>query len=280
MDFAYWWSCINQGLRLMFAQHVCTLATGSIVQHCTVHHNQPQQYLENITDIDVLEWVKVWHLSQNVILWCDRKQWLWEGSCSVGWWWPGWVSALPLLALHWWFQDTALHRIVMHCTVLILHFTLLVLHYITLSSGPHYTALHCTDTVLSNPHCVSPVTCHLSFVTDVCHTTHITVHSINTQYTSLLASTLSCLTLPCLVTLHCAIQVLYCTALLASTLHYFTTLQQYNTVYSLYSVQSVLLSSLHCPTLHSTARSFEWYEPIFNRWTYEHMKQPRLHRVC
>ena len=34
MDFAYWWSCINQGLRLMFAQHVCTLATGSIVQHC------------------------------------------------------------------------------------------------------------------------------------------------------------------------------------------------------------------------------------------------------
>ena len=140
----------------------------------------------------------------------------------------------------------------MHCTVLILHFTLLVLHYITLSSGPHYTALHCTDTVLSNPHCVSPVTCHLSFVTDVCHTTHITVHSINTQYTSLLASTLSCLTLPCLVTLHCAIQVLYCTALLASTLHYFTTLQQYNTVYSLYSVQSVLLSSLH-----STARSYK-----------------------
>jgi hypothetical protein len=55
MDFAYWWSCINQGLRLMFAQHVCTLATGSIVQHCTVHHNQSQQYLENITDIDVLE---------------------------------------------------------------------------------------------------------------------------------------------------------------------------------------------------------------------------------
>ena len=128
MDFAYWWSCINQGLRLMFAQHVCTLATGSIVQHC----NQLQQYLENITDIDVLEWVKVWHLSQNVILWCDRKQWLWGGSCSVGWWWPGWVSALPLLALHWWFQDTALHRIVMHCTVLILHFTLIVPHYTTL----------------------------------------------------------------------------------------------------------------------------------------------------
>ena len=120
-------------------------------------------------------------------------------------------TVLPVLALHWWFQDTALHRIVMHCTVLILHFTLLVLHYITLSSGPHYTALHCTDTVLSNPHCVSPVTCHLSFVTDVCHTTHITVHSINTQYTSLLASTLSCLTLHCLV--HCTVPYKYFTAL-------------------------------------------------------------------
>ena len=162
-------------------------------------------------------------------------------------------TVLPLLALHWWFQDTALHRIVMHCTVLILHFTLLVLHYITLSSGPHYTALHCTDTVLSNPHCVSPVTCHLSFVTDVCHTTHITVHSISTQYTIHCTpseyTVLSYTTLPSNTALCHTSTLLHCATSFYTTLFHYTTAVQYSVQSVQCTVCTVVLTTQHCPVI-------------------------------
>ena len=122
--------------------------------------NKRQQYLENITDSDVLEWVKVWHLSQkdDIVMW-------WETMVVR----QVWGTAYTCTALH--CKDTALHCIVMYCivlcslllyntvlyylwpecttvqvlySILILHFILIVPHYTTLLSCSvlplHYTA--------------------------------------------------------------------------------------------------------------------------------------------